>query len=188
MNILLFQPYLAPLVHHKPVPVGPPPPNVTPVPPPPAPKPTEKPIRLYRPTTPIYTPTPPHHPTPTPYHPAPTPKYGYKPYHPEPKTSFYNPVPVIHPAPKETVLHELKPRKYHVPKHLGHHAPIPKLGYIPTPAPYHGLPTAYPTPYPKPDVYRPKEDPYLAAKKAAGKIGVKVVRRKGVRTYGGYIG
>ena len=167
------------MVPHKPVKVGPPPPKVTPAPPPPAPKPTEKPIRLYRPTTPIYTPSPA-------YHTTPTPKYGYKPYHPEPKPHIYNPVPVVHPAPKEAVLHELKPRKYHVPTNLGHHAPIPKAGYIPTPAPYHGLPTGYPTPYPKPDVYRPKEDPYLAAKKAAGKIGAKVVRRKG--GYGGYIG
>ena len=103
--------------------------------------------------------------------------------HPAP---VYHPAPVVHPVRVEPVLHELKPRTFPVPKNIGHHAPIPKFGYIPTPAPYKGPPTGHPTPYPRPDVYRPKEDPLLAAKKAANKIGAKATRRKGA--YGGYIG
>ena len=176
------------MVHQEPIEIAPPAPKVTPAPLPApkpvvfhtTPKPTPKPDRLYRPTTPL------HKPTPTPYHPTPTPKYGYKPYHPQPHHAVYHPAPVVHPVPVEPVLHELKPRKFPVPKNLGHHAPIPKHGYIPTPAPYKGPANGYPTPYPKPDVYRPKEDPFLAAKKAANKVGAKATRRKGA--YGGYIG
>ena len=176
------------MVHQEPIEIAPPAPKVTPAPLPvpkpvvfhTTPKPAPKPDRLYRPTTPL------HKPTPTPYHPTPTPKYGYKPYHPQPHHAVYHPAPVVHPAPVEPVLHELSPRKFPVPKNLGHHAPIPKHGYIPTPAPYKGPAPGYPTPYPKPDVYRPKEDPLLAAKKAANKVGAKATRRKGA--YGGYIG
>ena len=183
------------MVHPQPTKVVPLPPKVTPAPPTPepkpvvlhtTPKPTAKPDRLYFPTTPtpIYTPTP----TPI-YHPKPTPVYGYRPYHSKPKAPIYHPAPVVHPVPAESVLHELKPRQYGVPKVFGHHAPIPKAGYIPTPAPYHGPPTPYPTPYSRPDVYRPKEDPYVAARKAAGKIGAS--RRKSQEwtpANGGYIG
>ena len=187
---LLFQPYHP--APHPPKVVVPLPPKVTPAPHPPppppkpvvvhtTPKPTEKPDRLYF-STPKYVPKPPH-PTPTP-----VPRYGYTPYHPAPKVT-----PVVHhPAPpvvphEPPVLHQLKPRPYGVPKHLGYHSPIPKAGYIPTPPPYHGPPHHYPTAYPKPDVYRPKADPYLAAKKAASNIESKAIRRTG-GGYGGYVG
>ena len=177
------------MVPHKPIEVTPPAPKVTPAPTPApkpvvfhsTPKPTPKPDRLY----PEHITKPLHKQTPVPHHPSPTPKYGYKPYY-QPKQAVYHPAPVVHPVRVEPVLHELKPRTFPVPKNIGHHAPIPKFGYIPTPAPYKGPPTGHPTPYPRPDVYRPKEDPLLAAKKAANKIGAKATRRKGA--YGGYIG